>query len=255
MVGESSSVDLAIVVPLRHDWDRLAPLLSTLAPWCAANTSADPAADDAKYQVQLWLCAADEPSTPPPAWVHWVRAEQPGRGQQIAQAIDAVSARYYWILHADSVLSATVLDQLAAVVLAPAEQWGRFDVELESSRPLVKLVERMMNARSRLTGIATGDQGMFVHRSLLTRVGGVPRQALMEDIELSSRLRRLQAPLCLPGPLQTSARRWHRHGAVRTIVAMWRFRFRYWLGADAEVLAREYYGVGAAPSLRSPESS
>jgi hypothetical protein len=97
-----------------------------------------------------------------------------------------------------------------------------------------------MNLRSRCTGIATGDQAMFVRRTLFDAVGGFPDQPLMEDVELSRRLRRLQAPACLRQQVSTSGRRWERHGLWSTIWLMWSLRLRYWLGAPAESLARRY---------------
>ena len=106
----------------------------------------------------------------------------------------------------------------------------------------LEIVARSMNLRSCLTGICTGDQGIFAHRQLLEGIGGMPRQSLMEDIELSRRLRARQRPDCRAERVGTSPRRWRERGTVRTVVSMWRFRLRYWLGADAEHLAREYYG-------------
>jgi rSAM/selenodomain-associated transferase 1 len=112
------------------------------------------------------------------------------------------------------------------------------------------LVAAMMIARSRLTGIATGDQGIFVERALFDALGGFPDQPLMEDVELSKRLRRAAGrPLCLDDRVITSARRWVRRGPWRTIVAMWRWRFAYWLGASAARLAAEYDTALRAPPV------
>ena len=97
-----------------------------------------------------------------------------------------------------------------------------------------------MNLRSRLSGIATGDQGMFVTRDAFERVGGFPAQPLMEDIELSRRLKRLGRPACLRARVRTSGRRWEQRGVWRTIVLMWRLRWRYWRGESAEAIARAY---------------
>ena len=119
-------------------------------------------------------------------------------------------------------------------------RWGRFAVRIEGGAVLA-IVAWMMNRRSCLTGICTGDQGIFVHRELLHAVGGMPTQPLMEDIELSRRLKRKVRPLCRTERVGTSARRWRAHGVLRTVLSMWWFRLRYWQGADAEQLAREYY--------------
>jgi hypothetical protein len=103
------------------------------------------------------------------------------------------------------------------------------------------VVAAMMNLRSRLTGIATGDQAIFVTRAAFAAVGGYPDQPLMEDIELCKRLKRLGPPTCLAQKVITSGRRWERHGVWPTILLMWRLRFDYWRGVPAQRLARRYY--------------
>jgi hypothetical protein len=100
----------------------------------------------------------------------------------------------------------------------------------------------MMNLRSRLTGIATGDQAMFATRAAFEQAGRFPPQPLMEDIELSARLRRIGRPACIGTPVVTSGRRWDRDGAWRTIVLMWRLRYAYWRGTPPAELHRRYYG-------------
>jgi GT2 family glycosyltransferase len=120
--------------------------------------------------------------------------------------------------------------------------WGRFDVRIEGSG-LLGIVAAMMNARSRLTGIATGDQAMFMTRVAFEAVGGFPQIALMEDVALSARLKRLGHPLALRACVITSGRRWRKHGLLRTVMLMWRLRLAYFLGADPAKLARAYgYG-------------
>jgi rSAM/selenodomain-associated transferase 2 len=162
-----------------------------------------------------------------------------GRGHQLAEGIARAQAAWIWMLHADSEPSPEAVRHLLS--RSPSMPgWGRFTVSLAPGTPL-ETVARAMNWRSRLTGICTGDQGVFVHRALLDSVGGMPRQSLMEDIELSRRLKRRRRPDCRPERVGTSPRRWRHRGVVRTVLAMWRFRLRYWLGADAERLAREYY--------------
>ena len=118
--------------------------------------------------------------------------------------------------------------------------WGRFDVTIRGRHPLLRVIAGAMNLRSRLTRIATGDQALFVKRSAFERVGGYPEIALMEDIALSKVLRRLSAPLCLRERAATSARRWEKHGVVKTVLLMWRLRLAYSLGADPNALALRY---------------
>ena len=163
----------------------------------------------------------------------------PGRGLQLATGADRARGALIWLLHADTREVADSLRWLLARDTRPC--WGRFDVTLADASPVLRLVAFMMNLRSRATGICTGDQGIFVHRRLLTACGGIPEQPLMEDIELCRRLKRLAPPECQRQLLTTSSRRWRQQGVVRTILRMWQLRARYWMGADPGVLAREYY--------------
>ena len=122
--------------------------------------------------------------------------------------------------------------------------WGRFDVELSGRQPLLRVVASMMNLRSRLSGIATGDQAMFVRREAFMSVQGFPEVALMEDIMLSNRLRARSAPVCLRQKALTSSRRWQEYGIVRTIAMMWVLRAAFALGVSPDRLARIYgYGL------------
>ncbi len=162
-----------------------------------------------------------------------------GRASQMNRGAAAAGGDWLWFLHADSGLPNGVLPCLEAIA-ASRRDWGRFDVRLDDDRPGFRIIERGMNWRSRLTGIATGDQGLFVRRAMFEEVGGFPEIPLMEDIALSRRLRRYQAPECLRLRLITSARRWQRHGVLRTVLLMWGLRLAYFLGADPAWLARRY---------------
>jgi GT2 family glycosyltransferase len=118
--------------------------------------------------------------------------------------------------------------------------WGHFDAEIEGRSPLLIVVAWLMNLRSRLTGIATGDQAMFVRRDAFQAAGGFAAIPLMEDIELCKRLRRVSRPLCLRERVVTSGRRWEKDGVLNTVVLMWRLRLAYFLGADPKALAQRY---------------
>ena len=164
----------------------------------------------------------------------------PGRGQQIRAGVAHASGDWLWFLHADSRVSRTVLAALNGCMASPG--WGFCRVRLDGTGWPLRMVETAMNWRSGITGIATGDQGIFAHRRLLEAIGGVPALPLMEDIECCRRLRRLARPRRVAPPLATSARRWQRDGTMSTVVLMWWLRTRYWAGADAVDLARRYYG-------------
>jgi rSAM/selenodomain-associated transferase 2 len=141
-------------------------------------------------------------------------------------------------LHADTTLPDNA-DCLIAGALA-CRDWGRFDLRLAARHPLLALVAHMINWRSRLTRIATGDQAVFVTREAFRAVGGFPDLPLMEDIALSRKLRRRGRPFCIATPAVTSARRWEYHGILRTIMLMWRLRLAYYCGVAPARLALSY---------------
>ncbi|MFG5409408.1 TIGR04283 family arsenosugar biosynthesis glycosyltransferase [Piscinibacter sakaiensis] len=142
-------------------------------------------------------------------------------------------------LHADTRLPPCA-DACVLQALAGGACWGRFDVRIEGRPWMLRVVAASMNLRSRLTGIATGDQAIFVTRTAFERVGGFPLQPLMEDVEISKRLKRQGRPACLRQRVLTSGRRWEQRGVWRTIVLMWRLRWRYWRGESAARLAEAY---------------
>jgi len=164
----------------------------------------------------------------------------PGRALQMNAGAALARGSALWFLHADSRVGETV----SAAVLSALEQgqsWGRCAVRLSGDGLLLALTARLMNLRSCVTGIATGDQGIFVTRSAFDAVGGFPPIPLMEDVEISRRLkRRVGRPACLHAPLVTSSRRWEQRGVLRTILLMWSLRLAYWLGADPSRLAERY---------------
>ena len=166
-----------------------------------------------------------------------------GRALQMNAGAAVATGDILLFLHADSRLPADSVATLVRELGISGRRWGRFDVAIAGRARALRWVEALMNLRSRATGIATGDQAVFVERALFREVGGYPDQPLMEDIEMSGRLKRAAgSPLCLRQRVVTSARRWERHGPWRTVMAMWRWRFAYWRGASSVDLAAEYDG-------------
>lgn len=162
-----------------------------------------------------------------------------GRASQMNHGARALHGDVIVFLHADTQLTPDAIRALEQAA-EHGSHWGRFDVRILGQSRWLKMVEFMMNLRSRLSSIATGDQAIFVRRELFERIGGFREQPLMEDIELSIALRKLASPTCLRARVLTSGRRWDEHGAWSTICLMWKLRFAYWRGVSAEVLAAQY---------------
>jgi rSAM/selenodomain-associated transferase 2 len=221
---------LSIVMPALNEAAGLGAALQALAPFAARGAQlivADGGSSDGTAALAQVAGARV---------VHAPR----GRALQMNAGAQQAGASVLLFLHADTLLPEDA-DQLIARALAGgAAVWGRFDVRIAGHSPLLRMVAALMNLRSRWSGIATGDQAMFMTRAAFDAVGGFPAQPLMEDIEISRRLRRLSRPACLRAQVLTSGRRWETRGVWRTVLLMWRLRFAYWRGAAPERLAQLY---------------
>lgn len=162
-----------------------------------------------------------------------------GRATQMNAGAAASRGEVLLFLHADTTLPPAA-DALIRQAIDGGAVWGRFDVKIDGPHFLLRIVETMMNWRSRATGIATGDQAIFIRREVFERCGGFPELPLMEDIALSKRLKAWARPACLRAQVTTSGRRWQQHGVLRTVFLMWRLRACYFLGADPQQLALRY---------------
>lgn len=169
-----------------------------------------------------------------------VITQSAGRARQMNAGAAVANGEILCFLHADSRLPDGADGLMINGLSRGRRSWGRFDVYITGDHLMLGVIARLMNWRSRLTGIATGDQGMFVTRSLFEAAGRFPEIGLMEDIALSRQLKRYGAPLCIAHKLTTSGRRWEKHGVWSTILMMWRLRLAYWLGADPDRLAAQY---------------
>jgi rSAM/selenodomain-associated transferase 2 len=224
---------LSIIVPVLDEQARIGPALSALAPLRARGAEvivADGGSGDLTAAIARPLTDA-------------VIAAPRGRGVQMNAGAAAATGDVLLFLHADTALppdaDALVLDGLHRT----GRVWGHFDVRIEGRGPLLPIIAAAMNARARLTGIATGDQATFMTRTAFVLAGRFPDIPLMEDVALSKRLKRIGPPLCLDARVTTSGRRWDEGGAMRTMLLMWRLRLAYWLGAEPASLARRYgYG-------------
>lgn len=225
-----STPTLSIVMPVLNEAAGLAAALQALAPFTARGVQLIVADGGSSDGTAALAEAAGATVIPAPR----------GRALQMNTGAQYASGEVLLFLHADTVLPDDA-DQLIAQALASGTAiWGRFDVRIAGRSRVLLLVAAFMNMRSRWSGIATGDQAIFMTRAAFDAVGGFPAQPLMEDIEISERLRRLSRPACLRAKVLTSGRRWETRGVWRTVLLMWRLRFAYWRGAAPERLAELY---------------
>lgn len=222
---------ISVVIPVLNEADRIRSLLSALRGLGDCEVIVvDGGSRDGTRDAALPL--ADRVIEAPA-----------GRARQMNVGAGAASGGLLWFLHADTRPPAGALDAMRGAVCTGRE-WGRFDLRLDGRHPAFRVIERFINWRSALSGIATGDQGIFVTREAFDAVGGYPDIALMEDVALSRALKRRRRPARIRLPVTSSSRRWEEHGILRTTWLMWRLRFAFWRGVDPERLADAYTGRG-----------
>ena len=164
-----------------------------------------------------------------------------GRARQMNAGAKAANGNALLFLHADSVLPPDADQLILSGLQSTSRTWGRFDVTIEGQHFFLPIVSWFMNKRSKLTGIATGDQGLFMTREAFVAAGGFASIPLMEDVAICVLLKRNSAPICLRQKITTSGRRWEKYGVCHTILLMWRIRLAYFFGADPVELHRAYY--------------
>jgi rSAM/selenodomain-associated transferase 2 len=220
---------LSIVIPVLNEAAEIEAALRGLAPYRKRGVEvivADGGGRDGTADLARPL-------------VDYVITAPRGRASQMNAGAAAAHGDVFLFLHADTRLPENADSHVLGGLARPGKAWGRFDVRIDGGG-MLRLVSLAMNWRSRLTGIATGDQAMFVTRAAFEAVGGFPSIALMEDVALSARLKRIGRPLALRALVTTSPRRWRKHGTLRTMLLMWRLRLRFFFGADPAKLARPY---------------
>jgi len=221
---------LSIIVPVLNEEMGIQSFLLHLQPWREQHCEllvVDGGSVDQTAALASGLCD------------QMVSSER-GRARQMNAGARIATAPLLLFLHADTFLPIAALETLRQLSRNRQRYWGRFDVRLDGTARLLRAVEHTMNWRSRLTGIATGDQAIFICRALFDEVGGYLDLELMEDIALSASLCRHARPDCLRLRVVTSARRWEQRGVVVTILTMWGLRLAYALGVSPRTLASWY---------------
>lgn len=220
---------LSIIIPVVNEAGHLAARLQALQPLRSRCQLllVDGGSDDGSAKIAEPL-------------VDQVLHSPRGRARQMNFGATQAQTEVLLFLHADTCLPDNAVNQILQAVVE-GYQWGRFDVSFDNPQPIFKIIAFMMNWRSRLTSIATGDQALFITRQAFDTVSGFPEIALMEDITISASLKKLGRPCCLTAKVITSARRWQQHGIVKTILLMWWLRLRYFFDADPNDIAAHYY--------------
>jgi rSAM/selenodomain-associated transferase 2 len=223
-------VKISIIIPVLNEAEQIVAFLQPLQILRAAGhevilvdgQSEDQTCDKAQLYVDKIIVSAK------------------GRARQQIAGTRQATGQIYLFLHADTLLPRQA-DSIIQEAVNNGYQWGRFNVRLSGTQWLFRLIESSMNLRSCLTGIATGDQAIFLTRDIYYSAGGIPDIALMEDIEFSKRLRNLAKPYCCKIPVITSSRRWEQKGIIKTVFLMWSLRLQYFFGVKAEKLVKKYY--------------
>ena len=221
---------MAIIIPVLNEIEGIEPLLSHLETWRQRGAEiivVDGGSDDKSDSL---IEARGVPL---------IRSAR-GRATQMNAGARSSQSPFLIFLHSDTRLPEHADTQVMTHLARSETSWGRFDVCIDGRSGLLPIVGAMMNLRSRLTGIATGDQALFMTRTLFEQVGGFPEQPLMEDVEICKRLKHITPPVCLRDRVVTSGRRWDQRGGWRTIFLMWQLRWAYWRGVPADQLAARY---------------
>ena len=227
-------MQLSIIIPVFNEARELPGLLGHLIPLRACGVEiivVDGGSEDGSQQVASRAGAQ-------------IICTERSRARQMNAGASAAHGDVLLFLHADTELPLFADQAIEAAIRSSGRAdecvWGHFDVRINGRSFMLRVVAMLMNWRSRFSGIATGDQAMFVASHAFETVGGFPDQPLMEDVELSRRLLALSRPICLAERVVTSGRRWETHGVWRTIWMMWRLRWSYWRGVPASELAKSY---------------
>ena len=225
------SKPLSIIIPTLNEAESISTVLQRLAGDCSRQRAEIIVVDGNSNDATASIAAEFADS---------VIVSRRGRAHQMNAGVQIAHGTYLCFLHADTVLSNDAIDQIQNALQYQGAHWGFFEVRLDSSLLVFRLIETAINLRSRCTAVATGDQAIFMTREMFERVGGFPPVSLMEDIAMSKQLCRFHRPACLRAMATTSVRRWQKHGVIKTVLLMWWLRLAYVCGISPQRLAQWY---------------
>jgi len=223
-----SNATIAVIIPLFNEQQVLPALISRMSGIDADEVMI---VDGGSSDGSLALLKE--------SGIDWISAEA-GRARQMNAGAALCLSDILLFVHADTLIDSSHLQSIRKMMENDVFVGGRFDVALSGNHPAFRMIAWFINARSRLTGISTGDQCQFVRRSLFEKLDGFPELPLMEDVAFSKLLKREGKIACLKQKVITSSRRWQQNGILKTVLLMWEIRLLYWLGRPAEKLAQIY---------------
>lgn len=227
--------DVSVVVPILNERQNLPVLLEQLEGFSFRQVIlVDGGSTDNSWQ---WLHSLQKLGKKPFSVLEILRTDS-SRAKQMNAGAKLATADVLLFLHADTQLPVNAITQIHHALAS--HDWGRFDVDFKEPDWRMNIIASCMNWRSRMTGIATGDQAIFVRRQIFENLQGYADIPLMEDVELSKRLLKLGKPACLQEKVKTSARRWLSAGVIRTVLLMWRLRWDYFIGKEPKELVKRY---------------
>ena len=231
-------MSIAVIIPVLNEEEALPFLFKGLFPLnCDEIILVDGGSQDRTVEVAKTFLE------PPKHSHHQIISGPKGRAAQMNEGAAHATTDILLFLHADTQLPHNAKNVIEQALSSLQAVGGRFDVRFPQDQGYAWVVSRMMNHRSRLSGMCTGDQAIFVRRSVFESMGGFADIPLMEDLEFSRRLKQKGTVVALKDTVITSFRRWEQQGPLQTIVQMWTLRFLYWLGWDPQRLHRYYSHV------------
>lgn len=224
--SRSNSQNISVIIPVLNERDGLEALARHIDLFYFGEVIyVDGGSDDGSWEwLQENVACAIQSDT--------------GRGKQMNAGAKTASKDFLLFMHADTKLPQQVTQQIIKGL--SSRSWGRFDVQFRGKDWFMPVVASCMNLRSKLTGICTGDQGLFIKRDVFWGVHGFDEIPLMEDVEITTRLKSVSKPFCSSARIRTSSRRWLNNGKINTILLMWKLRWKFYRGESADSL-KQYY--------------